>query len=237
MNILYEYWSKKNLPEKCFWVTFFLFVILFLAYETAFETIIKRYKHSKFPNHDLDSISQMSKNPKPIPQDLKQPPAQTTMPISNPMEILQEILEPIQDGMKLLKIQHHNTHSSSILLEGDFHSLYNFLFFVESKSLIEDFSFVQNERLTLNLRLDLKSPLSSTFNPLELDKIKDTTPNSVFFNPMFLNLEMIINSKARINSKWYSKGEEVFGMKIKDIQINSILLEDGNKNEVYLGLR
>jgi hypothetical protein len=47
-----------------------------------------------------------------------------------------------------------------------------------------------------------------------------------------LSLEVIFNNKAKINSKWYKKGDKIGNISIWKILSDKVILKDGNKSIV-----
>lgn len=50
-------------------------------------------------------------------------------------------------------------------------------------------------------------------------------PN-VFSRSQELILEAVLNSKAKINGKWYQKGDRILNYDVKEIRIREVVLED-----------
>lgn len=70
----------------------------------------------------------------------------------------------------------------------------------------------------------------------DLKKLENLT-NNIFFKTKPLYLEMIFNNKAKINQKWYEKGDVVENFFIKEISMHSVLLQDLQGSFLYLGFK
>ena len=58
-------------------------------------------------------------------------------------------------------------------------------------------------------------------------------PN-VFASSHKMHLEMIFNQQAKINQHWYQEGDELFGLKIKKIELGKVVLVDSNSEQIIL---
>ena len=79
------------------------------------------------------------------------------------------------------------------------------------------------------LLLALICALSEAKRPIEWIEI----PN-VFGMPKNLVLEMIFNSKAKINGKWYGVGERALGYEIRAIHLQKVELIDAQGKKLIL---
>lgn len=67
--------------------------------------------------------------------------------------------------------------------------------------------------------------------------IQEMIVPNMFFSPKELKLEMIFDSKVRINGKWYEQGDHIFYFIIKKINLQNIILEDSMKRKIILKIR
>ncbi len=205
------YWDQKKTLEKIFWIGFIIIIIFSFFYLYGFENLLMRYKAIK-NQKELTTLEQtMISNPK------------------SPAKILQEILK-FNNKITISNLESKgNIHS--FRASGDFLSLTKLLKFIESfnQSEILDYSLEQKKEMNMFVRFCIAK---NAF-------IRDTNNKKVslvFFSPHAMNLEMIINHKARISNQWYQTGDNLFGMKIIDITPISVILENAQHQKIILGL-
>lgn len=211
INQILSYWDQKGTLEKIFWISFVFAVIFSLFYLFGFDELLARYKTIK-DQKDLISFNQATlTNPK------------------SPTKILQEILQ----SNKNINIENLESKGNihTLIASGDFLALTKLLKFIESfnQNEILDYSLKQKEKMHLFVRFYIAR---NAF----IRNLKNKEASLVFFSPRVMDLEIIINHKARISNQWYKIGDNLFGMRIKDITPISVILENAEHQEITIGL-
>lgn len=203
IDSILSYWDRKRGVEKSFWILFGILILISIFYIFGFSGVLSRYQ--------LLEDKTLLKSGKTHTLSTLQPPS--------------EILQKILDFNPSLHISALPSKGSmhSLQARGDFASLVEFLHFIESleQTRILDYRLEQGESMTLWVRVVIAK---SAFMR-ELGNIK---PVFVFFNPSIMNLDMIINHKARISNHWYQVGDVLYGMRIKAIHPHSVILTHEN---------
>ena len=211
INQILSYWDQKGTLEKIFWISFVFAVIFSLFYLFGFDELLARYKAIK-DQKDLISFNQATlTNPK------------------SPTKILQEILQ----SDKSINIENLESKGNihTLIASGDFLALTKLLKFIESfnQNEILDYSLKQKEKMHLFVRFYIAR---NGF----IRNLENKEASLVFFSPRVMDLEIIINHKARISNQWYKIGDNLFGMRIKDITPISVILENAEHQEITIGL-
>ena len=211
INQILSYWDQKGTLEKIFWISFVFAVIFSLFYLFGFDELLARYKTIK-DQKDLISFNQA-----------------TLTNLKSPTKILQEILQP----NKNINIENLESKGNihTLIASGDFLALTKLLKFIESfnQNEILDYSLKQKEKMHLFVRFYIAR---NAF----IRNLENKEASLVFFSPRVMDLEIIINHKARISNQWYKIGDNLFGMRIKDITPISVILENAEHQEITIGL-
>ncbi len=205
IGAIHDYWGSKGFLERLFWAVFGTFIVAFLFYYFGFENLLIRYE-----------AAAAAPKPQSLPQEIQKP-------VPSPIQTIQKISR--FPKIHIREVQSHlpiNMRAS-----GEFEDLASWLGFVDRQSQILSFSFKQDEDLELGLTFLPSSPSETSIKALHL--------KNVFFSTQVLNLEMIINNQAKINSRYYRAGERIHGLKIKQILHNAVILEDSYQHLTTLG--